>query len=143
MIWERQLAAQGFRITAARRAVMDVLLAASAPLEPQEICHKGRQACCSLGLVTVYRTLALLEEQGLVRRVHREAGCHAYVSCSPGHSHAMLCRECGRTAEFLGTDDLKALIAQVEATTGYRVDDHLLQLSGLCPDCQVHEPCST
>lgn len=137
MFWEEQLAAQGFRITAARRAVMEVLLAASAPLPPQEIFQQGREVCCGLGLVTVYRTLALLEEHGWARRVHREDGCHAYTSCSPGHSHAMLCRECGRTTDFPGTEDLQALIEQVEAATGYRVDDHLLQLSGLCPDCQV------
>lgn len=137
MNWENELAAQGFRITAARRAVMRVLLATAAPLSPQEICEQGREVCRRLGLVTVYRTLALLEDHGWVRRVHREGHCHAYVSCSPGHSHAMVCRECGRTTEFLGADDLRTLIARVEATTGYRVDDHLLQLSGLCPDCQV------
>jgi Fur family ferric uptake transcriptional regulator len=137
MNWENELAAQGFRITAARRAVMGVLLAAPAPLSPQEICQQGREACRRLGLVTVYRTLALLEDHGWVRRVHREDHCHAYVSCSPGHSHAMVCRECGRTTEFPGAEDLRTLIARVEATTGYRVDDHLLQLSGLCPECQA------
>jgi Fur family ferric uptake transcriptional regulator len=135
--WEKQIAAQGFRITAARRAVMGVLLTARAPLSPQEICEQGREVCGRLGLVTVYRTLALLEDHGWVRRVHLKDDCRAYVSCSPGHSHAMVCSECGRTIEFTGTDDLQVLIDQVEATTGYRVNGHLLQLSGLCPDCQV------
>jgi len=41
--------------------------------------------------------------------------------------------------EFPGENDLETLIGRVEARTGYRVDDHLLQLSGLCSDCQENE----
>jgi Fe2+ or Zn2+ uptake regulation protein len=48
----------------------------------------------------------------------------------------LICEVCGRAVEFSGTDDLNALIERVEVGTGYRVDGHLLQLFGLCPDCQ-------
>ncbi len=134
--WKKRLSAEGFRITASRRAVMDVLLATSVPLSPREILEQGRRVHRKLGLVTVYRTLALLEHLRCVRRVHREDGCRGYLPCSPGHSHALICRQCGRAAEFQGFADLQALIARVEEATGYQVDDHLLQLSGLCLDCQ-------
>jgi Fur family ferric uptake transcriptional regulator len=134
--WEHHLSAAGFRITQPRRAVMDVLTEARAPIAPQEIWERGRQTHPRLGLVTVYRTLALLEQLDCVRLVHRDDGCHAYLPCSGGHSHALICRRCGRAAEFPGSDDLRELVLRVEATTGYHIDDHLLQLSGLCPDCQ-------
>jgi len=134
--WKKRFSAEGFRITASRRAVMDVLLATSVPLSPSEILEQGRRVHRKLGLVTVYRALALLEHLRCVRRVHHEDGCHAYLPCSPGHAHALICRQCGRAAEFQGSEDLQALIARVEEATGYQVDGHLLQLSGLCPDCQ-------
>ncbi len=53
MEWESRLAAAGYRITAPRRAVMQVLSAATAPLQPQEILASGRQLHRPLGLVTV------------------------------------------------------------------------------------------
>lgn len=118
---------------------MEVLLQTEAPLSPQEICEQGRAIHPKLGLVTVYRALSLLAGLNLVRRVHRDDGCHGYVPTSPGHRHALICRYCGRAVEFPGEDDLHALIGRVEAGTGYQVDDHLLQLFGLCPDCQEIE----
>jgi Fe2+ or Zn2+ uptake regulation protein len=78
-----------------------------------------------------------LEELDLVRRVHRDGRCHGYLPASPGHRHAILCRRCGRATEFAGSDDLEGLIARVQHETGYRVEDHLLQLVGTCPVCQA------
>ena len=106
------------------------------PLSPQEIWELAEADHPGLGLVTVYRTLVLLEDLGLVRRVHRADGCHAYLPASPGHSHAVICSGCGRATEFSGGDDVRPLIKRVEAATGFTVNSHLLQLSGLCPDCQ-------
>ena len=134
--WEECLTAAGCRITTSRRAVAQVLLDTSAPLSPYEMLERGTLIHPKLGLVTVYRTLALLENLGLVRRIHRDDGCHAYLSSSPGHCHALICRSCGGAVEFPGGDDLKTLARRMEAATGFQVDDHLLQLVGLCPGCQ-------
>jgi Fur family ferric uptake transcriptional regulator len=136
MEWKRCLANAGCRITAPRRAVMQVLQQTPAPLLPQEILEQGQQVHQNLGLVTVYRTLALLAELNLVRRVHRDNGCHGYVLASPGHRHALICQGCDQAIEFSGEDDIHALINRVESETGYQVDDHLLQLFGLCPACR-------
>jgi Fur family ferric uptake transcriptional regulator len=115
---------------------MQTLQQAHAPVLPQEILEQGRRLHHKLGLVTVYRTLALLAELNLVRRIHRENGCHGYVLASPGHRHTLICQGCERAVEFPGEDDIHALIGRVEAETGYQVADHLLQLFGLCPQCQ-------
>ena len=134
--WEILLARSGCRITAPRRAVIQVLETAITPLQPQEILDAARLIHENLGLVTVYRTLNLLTELNLVRRVHRDDGCHGYFRASPGHHHAVICERCGAAVEFAGDDDLDRLVARVQSGTGYRIDDHLLQLYGICPDCQ-------
>ena len=74
--WEQRLAGMGCRITAPRRAVVEVLSQAEAPLSPQEVFEQGRAIYPRLGLVTVYRTLNLLARLNLVRRAHREDACH-------------------------------------------------------------------
>ena len=137
--WEERLSSAGCRITAPRRAVAQVLLTTSAALSPREILEQGQRLHHSLGIATVYRTLALLEQVHLVRRIHWDGGCHGYVGTSPGHRHTLICRNCGRATEFEGCDALEELTKRVEDASGYRVDDHLLQLFGLCADCQQLE----
>ncbi len=136
MSWEERLSRAGWRITTPRRVVMQVLQRAGRPLSPQEIYMRGRRIHRSLGLVSVYRSLEVLERVGLVRRVHQEDRCDGYILASPGHHHILLCRRCGRTVEFPGAEDLSGLIAQVEQRTGFQVEDHLLELIGLCSPCQ-------
>jgi Fe2+ or Zn2+ uptake regulation protein len=134
--WEERLSGAGCRITMPRRAVMAVLQEADAPLSTQEIHARGGAIHSTLGLTTVYRTVALLTELDLVRRVHRSNGCQGYVATSPGHRHHVICEMCGRAVEFPGSEDLTALICAVEQSTAYRVGEHLLQLFGMCPECQ-------
>ena len=138
MNWEKRLVANGHRITAPRRAVMQVLQQEESPLQPRAILKQAGRIHSNLGLVTVYRTLALLAEYGFVRRVHHDDGCSGYVLSSPGHRHHIICRDCGCSQEFAGADDIDLLINRVETGTSYQVEDHLLQLVGLCPHCQQH-----
>ncbi len=135
--WETALSNAGYRLTAARRAVMRVLLESTAPLSPNEVFERGQALHPALGRVSVYRALALLENLELVRRIHHDDDCRGYFAASPGHSHAILCRGCGQAAEFVGTEDLQTLASHVQTSTGFRVEGHLLQLVGLCPACQV------
>ncbi len=134
--WEALLSRAGCRITEPRRVVMRVLEQAQRPLTPQEILERGKLLHPNLGLVTVYRTLELFESLDLVCLVHREGGCHGYLLSAPGHRHVLMCDSCGRAVEFPGQDDLAQLIDRVQQHTGYAVGDHLLQLFGLCPECQ-------
>ncbi len=134
--WEEKLTDANCRITAPRRAVMRVLLDTDVPMIPKEILEAGQQYHANLGLVTVYRTLELYEELEIAHRVHLSDGCHGYLPTKPGHRHVVICQRCGRSMEFLGRDDLDVLVARVEARTGYRIEDHLLQLFGVCPSCR-------
>lgn len=136
MNWQDRLNHEGLRLTHPRRVIISVLEKASTPLSPQTIHQRSMEASEEIGLVSVYRTLDLLAELGLVRRVHGHDECQGYVLASPGHHHHMVCRNCAAAVEFSGMDDLSALIGHIEEETGFKVDEHLLQFSGLCPLCQ-------
>jgi Fe2+ or Zn2+ uptake regulation protein len=86
-------------------------------------------------LVTVYRTLEKLEELQLVQRVHQPHGCHCYLPATTGHQHLMLCQKCGE-AEYFSGDDLDALIETLSHQSGYLIQEHWLQLFGLCENCK-------
>ena len=131
----RALRQAGYRLTQPRLAVLQVLEESSAGLSPEEVHQQGKAICTSLGLVTVYRTLDLLAELGLVRRVHSEQRCHSYA-CAGMDRHHLLCQGCHRVTEF-PCDGLDGLMEAVREQTGYTITEHLLELSGLCPECQA------
>ena len=126
----------GLRLTHPRRVVMSVLEAASIPLSPQSIHQRSLDAQEEIGLVSVYRTLDLLTEMGMVRRVHGHDECQGYVLASPGHHHHVVCRQCEAAVEFSGMEDMSALVDRIQEQTGFTIDEHLLQFYGLCPACQ-------
>lgn len=140
----------GYHNTRARRAVLQALVSARGQATPNELQALGREFHGELGLVTVYRTLEILSGLGLVRKLHLQHGCHTYVispaamqaaAAAPGqHAHHVICQRCQRAVEFAGCD-IAAVVAQVEAQTGYRVRDHWLEMFGLCPECQAGEGC--
>ncbi|HEX2994521.1 MAG TPA: Fur family transcriptional regulator [Anaerolineales bacterium] len=133
--WLTQLRDNGYRLTAARRAVVDTVATTKRALTPVEVFDLARKAYRALGLVTVYRTLEKLEELHLIQRVHQPQGCQAFIAASQTHQHLLLCQNCGQVKFFEG-DDLDALIASIAKKTGYRIQEHWLQFFGLCQDCK-------
>lgn len=131
------LRSHGYRVTRARRAVIETLEAAESWLSPESIQQQAQAGCPGVGLVTVYRTLTLLSSLGYVRRIHLEAGCSGYARADLPHSHHLVCRSCQQVVEFAGSEDLDPLVERVQQMTGFRVDDHMLELLGLCPECQL------
>jgi len=135
-IWLNTLHENGYRLTEARKAVVQTVAESLRALTPLEVFDAARAAYPALGLVSVYRTLEKLEELHLIQRVHQPGGCQAFISASQGHQHLLLCQRCGQVAYFEG-DNLEPLIAGISRQTGYEIHDHWLQLFGLCKNCQA------
>ncbi len=133
--WLEQLNDNGYRLTRARRAVVETVARSSRALTPVEVYDAARKRYRALGLVSVYRTLEKLEELHLVQRVHQPQGCQAFIAAGQGHQHMLVCQSCGRVTYFEG-DDLKALMSRISNKTGYQIQEHWLQLFGVCEDCQ-------
>lgn len=131
----RQVRQAGYRITQPRRAIIRALLDDGSYASPTEVLARARQYYPAIGLVTVYRTLDLLSELGFVKRIHAEEGCHGYAAANHGHHHHLICRRCGATVEFQGCD-LSPFLARISQQTGYTIEDHLLELVGLCSLCR-------
>ncbi len=133
--WLTQLHDNGYRLTDARRAVVETMANSARALSPVQVYDAARSRYPALGLVSVYRTLEKLEELHLVQRVHQPSGCQAFIAAGDGHQHLLLCQRCGRVTFFEG-DDLDQLIGALSARTGYSIREHWLQLFGLCPSCK-------
>ncbi len=133
--WLEKLQESGYRLTAPRRAVVQVLADSHYTLNPSQVYTEARRLSPHIGLVTVYRTIEKLEELGMVTRVHELDGCHSYIAAPNGHQHLLICTSCNR-AEYFEEEDLSPLTERLGAERGYQIQDHWLQLFGLCPQCK-------
>ena len=129
------LYARGYKLTAPRQAVLDVVARMTQSLSPAEIYARARRRYPRLGLVTVYRTLDILVEAGMVRRMHKDDGCHGYALAQAAHGHHLICSSCNQVVEFAECD-LDALLKNVARKTGFRIEGHWLEVFGLCPKCR-------
>lgn len=136
-VWLEQLHENGYRLTDARRAVVETVEKSTRALTPVQVYDMARKKYRALGLVTVYRTLEKLEELHLIQRVHQPQGCQAFISAGAGHQHLLLCQNCGQV-EFFDGDDLDGLTKAISKKTGYKVNEHWLQLFGLCAACRTN-----
>jgi len=128
----------GYRMTEPRRALAALIAEQDGHFTAAELVTAAQAAEPAVGRATVFRTLELLEGIGAVERLDLPNGEHAYVGCEPAHHHHVVCSRCGRTSEI---DDagLRSVVRDVARETGFRVDDHRLELFGVCPECQAAE----
>ncbi|MFI7586605.1 Fur family transcriptional regulator [Spongisporangium articulatum] len=132
------LRARGMRATPQRRAVLCALdeLGHATPeqLEEHLRAHPADDVPAA-NLSTVYRTLELLEELGLVSHTHLNHTAPTYqVAAHADHFH-LVCRGCGRLTET-DLEPARALAAAIEAEHGFTADLAHLSLHGWCADCR-------
>lgn len=126
------------RMTAQRELVLKSFLESEAEhLSAEEVYRKVLEKRLRISKATVYRTVELLAEVGILRKIVFKDGVIRYELVEKGehHHHHVVCNDCGKVVEF-PLDSLDTLEALVEEKTGYMLIDHQLKFYGLCPDCQ-------
>jgi Fur family ferric uptake transcriptional regulator len=125
---------RGLRWTPQRRTVIEVLATSDGHVTGAELVERCRARDAATIPSTVYRTLDVLEELGLVRHAHGADGreeFHVLPAEEHGHLH---CAACGATWEI--AEDRAAAVAQaVRAADGFEVDIGHVTLVGRCRDC--------
>jgi Fur family ferric uptake transcriptional regulator len=126
----------GYRLTGPRRAVADLIADQHGHFAAADLVTEARRRRMGVGRATVFRTLDALSEAGVVERIDLPSGEHAYVACQPAHHHHLVCSRCGRSLDIEDAG-LRRVVAAIARRTGFRIDDHRLELFGLCPDCRA------
>jgi Fe2+ or Zn2+ uptake regulation protein len=128
---EEALTTAGHRMTSSRAAILTAIL-----VQPGAFTISDLLWTMSLAgpppLASVFRTLKLLSDLGLLRRIHSPTGCQRYC-VDPGTSALLVCQECGRVVGVT-LPDLERLVAGVAAQTGYRITTAVTNFFGSCPD---------
>lgn len=133
------LEAAGYRLTGPRRVVAELIAAREGYFSAADLIDDAKARRLGIGRATVFRSLELMTELGVLERLDLPNGDHAYVPCEPVHHHHVVCSTCGRVTEI---DDrgLAAAVEDIERRTGWQVESHRLELYGRCPRCRTRRP---
>ena len=125
------------KFTSQRESILSTLYENTQHFTPENLYMlvKKNYPNISIGIATVYRTLSLLEENGLVSSISLGAqGKKFEIANKPHHDH-IICQECGKIVEF-ENEKIEELQKQIAAENGFELTDHLMQLYGICVECQ-------
>jgi Fur family ferric uptake transcriptional regulator len=133
--WDAQLRARGYRVTPQRQLVLEAV-ARLDHATPEEICAQVQQTARGVNISTIYRTLELLEQIGLVTHTHFDQRAPIYHLASDADHVHLVCRECGRVSE-IGPDAIHPLITALDERHGFETDVSHLTVFGRCQDCRT------
>jgi Fur family ferric uptake transcriptional regulator len=139
--WKTDLRQRGYRLTPQRQLVLeavDTLEHAS----PDEILTEVRRTATGVNISTVYRTLELLEELGLVSHAHLGHGAPTYHLADRHHHMHLVCRDCGTVIEA-EVSVASALTDRLQATFGFETDMKHFAIFGRCAQCSAKAKHST
>lgn len=140
--FRRYLRERNLPVTAQRELVADVIFTAGGHLSVDDILARLRERGAHVGTATVYRTLDLLAESGMIVQRDFGEGFRRYErmrGTGVQHHEHLICVRCGKVIEFSNErlERMKALIAE---EYGFRHHHHRLEIFGTCPECQQAPP---
>ena len=132
-----ELKARGLRLTAQRQLVLEAVYTLG-HATPDQVHAEVSKTAAGVNITTVYRTLELLENLGLVSHTHLSHGAPTYHGMSdPQHVH-LVCRQCGQIAE-IAPELLQPLADKLKREQSFIVDIGHVALFGVCAACGAQE----
>ena len=131
--WHSELRSRGYRLTPQRQMVLDAVrdLGHSTP---DEIATAVRATSPSVNLSTVYRTLDLLEQVGLVTHTHLGHGAPTYHAADGDDHVHLVCQQCGHI-EAVPAVLVEPLVGSLREAQGFEVNVAHVAMHGRCADC--------
>ena len=126
---------RGYRRTAPRQALVRTVVSRDRHFSAEEL----RRDLPQVGRATVYRSLNLLVEAGILCRVLLEDGSMHYQLSYRGHHHHLICTDCGLSQDLLGCD-IEGMLKEKAAQHHFLTDGHRLEVYGRCQECQSKVP---
>jgi Fur family transcriptional regulator, ferric uptake regulator len=131
--WHALLRERGYRLTPQRQLVLEAVTALG-HATPDEVHAEVQRTSTAVNLSTVYRTLELLEQLGLVTHTHLGHGAPIYHAAAEQQHLHLVCRVCGRVTEAQPAI-ADPLVEKLRSEQGFEIDVAHFAIFGRCADC--------
>lgn len=135
----RSLKERGVRLTRQRQVLLELIDKSGQHLDAETLYQMARDLDPKINRVTIYRTLKMLKESGLVDELdllHKDGDQHYYETrMKREHAH-IICLRCGKVEEYFG-ETLSRLRREIEETFGFQIMLARTEVGGYCVHCQA------
>ncbi|MGH2739840.1 MAG: Fur family transcriptional regulator [Actinomycetota bacterium] len=125
---------RGYRLTPQRQAILEEILESHGHISPQKVARRVRSRMPAVNTSTIYRTLSVLEDLGIIQHAHSDRGAEYHRVGEGDHVH-LTCSNCGAEDDF-SLEEAGALRRLIRQHRGFDPDLRHYAISGLCAKCQ-------
>jgi Fur family ferric uptake transcriptional regulator len=134
----QRLSQAGYRLTPQRQMILNAIVHAGGHISAEEVLEAVNRDYPCIDLSTVYRTIELLSETGMVTEVNLDDGRRRFHSVNEGHHHHLVCQKCKKVSD-INEDVLSALKEQLLDDYRFEVDLNHQVFWGRCAECRLAE----
>ena len=136
MSWEIYFRENGIRVTAGRISILNIIEGSEKGLSAENIYDECKKKNNNLNLSTVYRTLELLEEKDVIKKISID-GPSLYILKREKHKHILECDVCHKCVEI--PCPMEEIEEAIKAKVGFSSTQHKLELNGICDQCKKNK----
>jgi len=133
--WSATLRERGYRLTVQRELILDILESIPGHISVEEVYRRVHTTYPQVNVSTVYRTMELLEHEGLVTHTHFHVGSAKWHRAEEAHHQHLVCESCGVEMD-LAVDVVEPLERELRERYGFAANLTHFAIVGLCRDCQ-------
>ena len=128
---------RGYRLTNPRRVIVETVFGINQAFSAEDIVRQVDSVDPTVGRATVFRTLDVLAQVGVLDRLHGPDGCHSYVlgMGKDTHYHHLVCSSCGTVVPF-DRCIVEEMLADLPRSTNFEISNHMLEVFGFCEKSQ-------
>ncbi len=127
---------KGFKYTPERNAVIEAIAGFKGHFDAEELCDRLKKSGEDVSRATVYRSLPLLVQSGIIKETVHSIDKTSYeVVLGKEHHDHLVCITCGKYIEFRN-DEIERLQNKVCGNSGFEPVDHLMSVRGYCDKCR-------
>lgn len=131
----KKLKERGHRLTKIRTAIVELLMTGADPLSSPALQALLTQRKLPANKTTVYRELAFLEQEGMVRELQFHDGTKRYEITPENHHHHIVCVRCDKIEHVALEENLKQEEKAIAKARNFSVLTHSLEFYGICRGC--------
>ncbi len=139
--FENILMENNYKLTRQRKVILKTIISRKNwHFTAEELFAAVKENYPDIGMATIYRTLELFQNLGIVHVLDFGEGSRQYELCfeETQHHHHLICKKCGKLIEF-SDQDLEYFEKELESKYDFKITEHKLRFYGLCRECRTEK----
>lgn len=132
-----KLKTKGYRLTVARKAIINIFESNNKPISAEQVNDILIEDSIYINKSTLYREIDFLVIQNLLKPIQLQEKTKRYELVHLHHHHHLICQKCNKIEDFEIKNCIDDVLTKVTSDHNFLISDHILDIYGICSQCQI------